>query len=83
MTANTPQTLYFRCPSCAAEHAQVEEPDQVIHAGATLTLQRAPSGSGPGSPEHGDADQPHRHPVGLPLLQARHLPVGPAHRRGR
>ena len=30
MTADTPQTLY-----CAAEYAQVEEPDQEIHAGVT------------------------------------------------
>ena len=31
------QTLYFPCPGCGARFAQVEEPDEDIHAGETYT----------------------------------------------
>ena len=29
------QTLYFPCPACGEPFAQVEEPDQDLHAGET------------------------------------------------
>ena len=76
------QTLYFPCPSCGARFCQVEEPDEDIHAGETYTLQRVRRGGGVRRPEHGDAGRPRLHPVGLPLLQARPLPVGPFRRIG-
>ena len=75
------QTLYFPCPGCGARFAQVEETGEDIHAGETYHLQRVRRGGGLRRPEHGDAGRSRQHPVGLPLLPARTLPVGPVQRR--
>ena len=48
-----------------------------------LEWERVRRGGGVRRPEHGDAGRPRRHPVELPFLQARSLPVGPVQRRGR
>ena len=77
------QTLYFPCPGCGARFAQVEETGRGHPRRGDLPLQRVRRGGGAGRPEHGDAGRPRRHPVELPLLQARSLPVGPVQRRLR
>ena len=77
------QTLYFPCPGCGARFAQLEETVDDIHAGETYTCNECGAGGGLRRPQHGDAGRPGQHPVELPLLQARTLPVGPVQRRLR
>ena len=75
------QTLYFPAPAAAPVSPGWKKPTRTSTPGRP-TLQRVRRCGGPRRPEHGDAGRPRRHPVELPLLQARSLPVGPVHQRG-
>ena len=75
------QTLYFPCPGCGARFARVEEPDEDIHAGETYTCTECGARVVFVALSMEMLADPRQHPVGLPLLQARTLPVGPVQRR--